>query len=82
MMPDQSKKYLFLGVGGMGMAPLACWMSQAGCSVTGYDSSLQERVRLQLDSAGIELVDFLFEEHFQSFDVVVHSSALKQGNPL
>ena len=82
MMPDQSKKYLFLGVGGMGMAPLACWMSQAGYSVTGYDSSLQERVRLQLDSAGIELVDFLFEEHFQSFDVVVHSSALKQGNPL
>lgn len=81
MMVDTGK-YLFVGAGGMGMAPLACWMSQAGYSVSGYDSHLQERVRRWLDKAGVTLEDFIFPEQIDAFTTVVYSSAVPQSHPI
>lgn len=68
--------YLFLGAGGMGMAPLAGWMVQAGYSVSGYDDYLQEPVRRYLESSGVQLYEFLFEGQLDAYDVIVYSSAL------
>jgi len=79
---DQAQKYLFVGAGGMGMAPLACWMSQAGYSVCGYDAHLQERVRCWLDQAGVRLQDFIFPEQVARFTTLVYSSAVSQSHPV
>lgn len=79
---DCSQRYLFIGAGGMGMAPLACWMSQAGCSVCGYDAHLQERVRSWLVDAGVALEDFIFAEQIHRFDTVVYSSAVPLTHPI
>lgn len=76
------QKYLFLGAGGMGMAPLASWMSQAGYSVFGYDDYLQERVRSVLVQNAVEVLDFVLPEMVGDFDVVVYSSALRADHPL
>lgn len=82
MSPDHDTRYLFLGVGGMGMAPLACWMSNAGYSIIGYDAYLQEDVRKHLAAAGVELRDFVFPEQLSGFTAVVYSSAVRAGHPL
>ncbi|MFU8848138.1 MAG: Mur ligase domain-containing protein, partial [Opitutales bacterium] len=82
MKPSLKENYLFLGVGGMGMAPLACWMSSAGYSITGYDACLQEAVRRHLVDKGVALQDFVFPEHLGRFDTLVHSSALRPGHPI
>jgi UDP-N-acetylenolpyruvoylglucosamine reductase len=79
---DLDQKYLFIGAGGMGMAPLACWMSQAGYSVSGYDAHLQERVRRWLADAGVTLLDFILPQHLGRFTTVVYSSAVKESHPL
>ena len=75
------EKYLFVGVAGMGMAPLACWMASAGYSISGYDAHLQERVRIWLDRAGVELHDFLFPESVGEYTTLVYSSAVPQEHP-
>ncbi len=82
MRTQDPAQYLLLGVGGMGMAPLACWMSRAGYSVTGYDACLQEGVRRHLLASGVELQDFVFPEHLSRFTTVVYSSAIRPGHPL
>lgn len=79
---EAAQRYLFIGVGGMGMAPLACWMSQAGYSVCGYDAYLQERVRCWLAEAEVSLEDFIFPEQIDRFSTVVYSSAVSQSHPL
>lgn len=76
------QRLLFLGVGGMGMAPLAGWLTATGYSITGYDASLSSGVRAYLDSAGVALRDFLLESQVGSFDAVVYSSALSPAHPL
>lgn len=75
-------RYLFLGAGGMGMAPLAGWMSGAGYSVSGYDDHMQEPVRRFLEKSGVSLPEFVLEAHLERFDRVVHSSALREDHPL
>lgn len=79
---DAGQSYLFVGAGGMGMAPLACWMSQAGYPVCGYDAHLQERVRHWLAEAGVALEDFIFPEQIKRYTTVVYSSAVSQSHPL
>ena len=81
-MSPSAGKFLLLGVGGMGMAPLSGWMAQAGYSVCGYDDYLQEPVRRFLSDSGVELRDFVFAEQLSEFSVVVHSSALQPDHPL
>lgn len=44
-----------LGVGGMGMAPLAIYLAQAGWMVKGYDDHLSPVVRQLLLQAGVDL---------------------------
>ncbi|MEE2988866.1 MAG: UDP-N-acetylmuramate dehydrogenase [Verrucomicrobiota bacterium] len=78
----ETHRYLFVGAGGMGMAPLACWMSRAGYSVSGYDAHLQECVRRWLDEAGVVLEDFIFPEQVSAFSAVVYSSAVPQSHPI
>jgi UDP-N-acetylenolpyruvoylglucosamine reductase len=79
---EKDEHYLFIGAGGMGMAPLACWMSQAGYSVCGYDAHLQERVRYWLAEAGVSLCDFIFPEQVCRYTTVVYSSAVSQSHPI
>jgi len=74
--------YLFIGAGGMGMAPLAYWMSRAGHKVVGYDAHLQERVRQWLDASGVEHQGFVFPEQIRRFAVVVYSSAVSSEHAL
>lgn len=74
--------YLFIGIGGMGMAPLAGWLARAGHSIVGYDDNLQERVRHFLEEAGVSLRDFVFAEQFVAFTTVVYSSAIQPDHPL
>jgi UDP-N-acetylenolpyruvoylglucosamine reductase len=81
-MMDDTHRYLFVGVGGMGMAPLACWMSRAGYSVSGYDAHLQECIRCLLDKAGVALEDFIFPERVSAFTVLVYSSAVPHSHPI
>ena len=58
-MSGSKESYLFIGVGGMGMAPLAGWMAHAGYSIAGYDDNLQERVRSFLvEDAGVIAAGF------------------------
>jgi len=52
-MSGSKESYLFIGIGGMGMAPLAGWMAHAGYSIAGYDDNLQERLRYFLEDAGV-----------------------------
>ncbi len=78
----KEQRYCFAGVGGMGMAPLAAWLAAAGCEVCGHDDYLQTEVREMLESAGVEVRDFLFGEEVGSFDVLVYSSALTSDHPL
>ena len=81
-MTASKETYLFIGIGGMGMAPLAGWMAQAGYPIVGYDDNLQERVRCFLESAGVLLRDFVFAEQFVEFTTVVYSSAIRPDHPL
>ncbi|MGC6454909.1 MAG: UDP-N-acetylmuramate dehydrogenase [Coraliomargaritaceae bacterium] len=76
------KRFLFLGAGGMGMAPLAGWMSSAGYSVSGYDNQMQESVRRCLEKSGVSLPEFVLKEHLTEYDTIVHSSALRNNHPL
>lgn len=82
MNSNDEPHYLFLGVGGMGMAPLAIWMSNAGYAVSGHDANLQESVRQHLVAGGVDLLEFVFPEHLSPFSTVVYSSAVRSGHPL
>ena len=79
---DKNERYLFIGVGGMGMAPLAAWMSEAGYSISGYDDNLQERVRIFLAKSAVLLEDFIFPEQLSRYTTVVYSSAVSRAHPL
>ena len=63
-MQNKQTRYIFAGVGGMGMAPLASWLASADSHVVGYDDCLQPKVRTLLEDAGVVIADFLFEEDF------------------
>lgn len=71
---------LMLGIGGMGMAPLAIYLAQAGCRVTGWDDNLQRQVRELLQRHGVELLQSsaLTGQHA----LLVHSSAVSDSHPL
>ena len=60
----------------MGMAPLASWLSNSGINIFGYDDALQERPRELLVASGVQLMDFIFPEHLESYHIIVYSSAI------
>lgn len=78
----KNKSYLFAGVGGMGMAPLACWLAKGGYSVSGFDDYLQAEVRIMLEEAGVDVRDFVFQEELSEFDVFIYSNALQESHLL
>ncbi len=58
MSEDGSQTAHFLGVGGMGMTPLAIYLSQAGWSLTGEDMHMPENCRKLLVESGVRIDDF------------------------
>lgn len=70
----------FVGIGGVGMSPLAELLQRRGHRVSGSDlkpSASLERLR----AAGVEVYVGHAAEHLQKADVVVRSSAIREGNP-
>jgi UDP-N-acetylenolpyruvoylglucosamine reductase len=70
----------FLGLGGMGMAPLALYLNEAGCQVRGCDDHWREPVRQLLERQGItaaRCVDLPADTAR-----VVYSSAIAPEHPL
>ncbi len=70
----------FLGLGGMGMAPLALYLNEAGCQVRGCDDHWREPVRRLLEKQGIAAAqcDILPADTAR----VVYSSAIAAEHPL
>lgn len=79
---------LMLGIGGMGMAPLAIYLAQAGVTVFGTDDSLQPRVRTLLQEAGAilletqEVADGFAEGRFEAVELCAISSAISASHRL
>lgn len=82
MSTEKTERYLCLGVGGMGMAPLSAWLAQSGAEVWGNDDNLQVGVRRILESSGVVIKDFIFVEQLEGFTTVVYSSAIQAEHPL
>ena len=74
-----TQNIFMIGVGGMGMAPLAIYLSKSGMKVIGTDDGLTEPVRKQLENAGVQLQHGTSIN--ESVDCVVHSSAIKSSHP-
>ncbi len=79
---NNTRPWLFLGIGGMGMAPLAILLARSGQKIVGHDNGLPEPVRALLVDAGVQLADFVFEEELDQFARLVYSSALRAEHPL
>ncbi|MEO6005356.1 MAG: UDP-N-acetylmuramate dehydrogenase [Opitutus sp.] len=60
-----------VGIGGMGMAPLAIYLSQLGFAVSGEDDAMPEEVRIRLVSEGVVLSSIPSDT-----ELVVYSSAI------
>jgi len=60
-----------LGVGGMGVGPLAIYLAASGYAVTGEDDGLSEEMKSQLVRAGVGIGALPAE-----CDLVVHTSAV------
>lgn len=69
-----------VGIGGMGMAPLAIYLAQSGCRVVGQDDKIQPSVQKLLEHEGIQILDT--EKIPDAFDWVGYSSAVHVEHPL
>jgi len=74
-MSESPHHYLFAGVCGMGMAPLALYLRSRGDRVSGVDDYADAHVRSILESGGVEFFDSVHP--IQSPDTVVMSRALQ-----
>lgn len=68
-----------LGVGGMGMMPLAIFLAQAGCHVTGADAALQPQMRDLLEEHGVKIQN---AAELPDVEAVVFSSAISRESDL
>ncbi|HYD84646.1 MAG TPA: Mur ligase domain-containing protein, partial [Opitutus sp.] len=66
-----------LGAGGMGVAPLAIYLSQLGFNVTGEDDGLTEEVRGVLERERVRIVGMP-----KDCELVVYSSAIGKAHPV
>ncbi len=78
-MKEKYTHIYMVGVGGMGMTPLAIYLRGLGLKVTGTDDGLTEPIRKQLDNADVELVSS--QRIPEGVDCVVHSSAIRSDHP-
>jgi UDP-N-acetylmuramate--alanine ligase len=88
-----SATYFFIGVGGMGMAPLSIYLRELGHTVYGWDDHLntlftskKNPVQRWLKLAGVSLFDDLktavkYLKH-TGIETVVYSSAISKEHPL
>jgi len=65
-----------IGVGGMGVAPLAIYLSRSGWMVSGEDDALNPEVSVLLGAAGVAVGPAPAD-----CDLVVRSSAIADGHP-
>jgi UDP-N-acetylenolpyruvoylglucosamine reductase len=79
-MSEPRENVFFLGLGGMGMAPLALYLDEAGCCVRGCDDHWREPVRRLLEQRGIAAAPCV--ELPPDISRVVYSSAIAAGHPL
>lgn len=73
-------RYYFLGICGVSMSALACFLKEKGNYVRGFDDSCD--VKKELDERLIFVDHSLNEKEILRADVVVSSSALKEGHPV
>ena len=66
-----------LGVGGMGVAPLAIYLSRLGFAVSGEDDGLSEEVAAVLKAGGVDVCPMPPDA-----ELVVHSSAIAASHPV
>ncbi|HVU38638.1 MAG TPA: UDP-N-acetylmuramate dehydrogenase [Opitutales bacterium] len=79
-METTTDNIFFLGLSGMGMAPLALYLNEAGCQVRGCDDHWREPVRTLLESRGIPAASCT--QLPADTRRVVYSSAIAPGHPL
>lgn len=65
-----------VGAGGMGLGPLAIFLAQSGCAVSGEDDAMGAEMRAQLGCAGVTLGGGP-----EVCDLVVYSSAIVAEHP-
>ena len=70
----RSERYLFLGIGGMGMAPLAIYLAKKGCQVEGLDDALRDETKSLLESHYIKILDCW--SLWEDYDTIVYSNAI------
>jgi UDP-N-acetylenolpyruvoylglucosamine reductase len=71
------KQFLFLGIGGMGMAPLASYVRQRGDIVYGFDDALPSDLERFFEMQKI----IICEEFPEKIDCVIFSSAIGKYHP-
>lgn len=74
------KRVYFIGINGIGMSGLAKIMKNKGYDVIGADLK-RSSVTEELESLGIKVFDYHSENNVAGCDLVVRSSAIKEGNP-
>jgi UDP-N-acetylenolpyruvoylglucosamine reductase len=79
-MSDTRDNVFFIGLGGMGMAPLALYLNEAGCCVRGHDDHWREPVRRWLERRGI--ASNPWAQLPADVSRVVYSSAIDPAHPL
>jgi UDP-N-acetylmuramate--alanine ligase len=70
----------FVGIGGIGMSGIAEVLLNLGYHISGSDTKETEVTR-RLQALGCKIYDGHRKENIQEADVVVVSSAIRQGNP-
>lgn len=72
----EARRIHCLGVGGMGVAPLAIYLARLGWSVSGEDDALSAEVSALLTGAGVRIGPIP-----EACDLVVRSSAIPDAHP-
>ncbi len=79
-MNPTGERFFFLGIGGMGMLPLALFLKQGGAVVEGMDDGLTPRAERFLKEAAVPIHEFTPE--LWDGGTLVVSSAIRAGHPL
>lgn len=75
----KNERYLFLGIGGMGMAPLAIYLVEKGIQVEGLDDALRDETKSLLESHYIKILDHW--SLWEDYDAIVYSNAIAVDDP-
>ena len=54
---SRSKKVFLMGASGMGMAPLAMYLSASGFKVEAFDDFFREPLRSNLENSGVTILN-------------------------